>query len=653
MIVNSEAWRRLSSSDANSLRESLRINGHQIEVSGVTSASQIRLDPFQTAAIYAPLELAGLIGGFAKPEQATRWLSLVAKTENQLAPAARRILVDPAVAELRDGVEFGRLSDYLLRGAAARRLVAITRLLILVAAALTFLALVNSFNSTLRVFDETAEERAVKRTLGASIRSLAADLGLRIGRRFLVTSGFVAVSVAMVPLALQAVSDADQTVPLVIGSYSQLQTWLTALGFTSVVFLLSGLPALTKLVFAMRNCEPIALLYPHRASGSRSSSLRLLASVCQVAFSVVLVGIGVLAFDALYRQTQRPLGFQAGKVFVVRPFVGSTQRESPASESIHQILRRELEASGVAEKAAIATAAPFGNELFLVEIQRKHHRPLRAALNTVDESYLDVLGTKTLAGDTRLEASGPGSFGIVVNHQLIDDLGISIDEAIGHRLTFSGGFGEGLIRGVVEDGVYEKLSESQWPTVFAPSTGRLDLSSSVVIRMRNGDQDRQRVEQVVSRIVPAGTAVDSYALDDRANQLVRRASVLAGTGIGVALISIISAGLALWTLIVDSLRRRASVVAIRCMLGATPVKAASFACAEAIAVIFGGTIFGALLLFVAVPWISSFLEGAALTPFATLAIAGSAVAIINGSLTIWKCASYLRIQPLRLLLDRS
>jgi putative ABC transport system permease protein len=651
-VLSHSTWVDYFGSSTGVLQLPIRLNGHSINITGVAAPPSPALDAFYDAAVYVPWTLAVDVGSFTAVEASTvRWMNLVAKS-----PLQDGDLVGPSVtattgAALGKPVEFRPLREYLLRGAAARRLVGISRMMLIIGACVALMALVSSANAWRRAAENDAGANAIKRTLGASTGRVMLDFGLEAAPRSLIAAAIAVVGLPLVHGALISAASGDQWAMTLGSTRMSMTAVLAAIGIATGFVVIAGLPAVARLGWQYARTEPANLLLSPGAPTGAPSPVSLFMSVLQVSTSIILASGAVLALDTLYRQMQRPLGFERGRVLVVRPFLSPKGTRAQSGQSMQEYLRSRFSELPDVEEASIATAAPFSNELFLNDIVRPDAPPLRVAFNVVGPSFLRVVGAQVLAGRTDLDRATQGEIHVVVNRSLVRALGLEVANAVGTRLTFGGGLGPALVIGIVEDGVYEKLTEVQWPTVFASGSGKWDPSSSLVLRLRDPRRGRSEVEAMAAKEVPFGRPVEIYSLDERADFLLARASRLAQAAAGLCVLSMATAALGFWTALAASVRRRHQVIAIRQMLGASPIRVLMFAGAEGAGVVIGGCALGALGTAVIEPFLRVFFEGARISHDRMLAIVVLSSATLNLLILVAVTSRCLRHQPAALLRD--
>jgi predicted permease len=208
-------------------------------------------------------------------------------------------------------------------------------------------------------------------------------------------------------------------------------------------------------------------------AGLRRLSMRDILLVVQIAICAVLVTSSLVAVRGLARSMHSNFGFVPQGVMFAQ---GDLHMAGYADEQLPKMERRMLDA---ATAIPGVTAAGYINRLplsmsssdsYVYSDTTTDFRPTNIAADAmnydISPGYLATAGTRLLAGrDLTMRDDSKAPSVAVVNREFAVKVFGSVDKAIGAHFKYWNGVRAEVV-GVVEDGKYRTLTESQQPAMF-------------------------------------------------------------------------------------------------------------------------------------------------------------------------------------------
>ena len=470
VILGHGLWVRRFGADSTIVGRRVRVSGRLRTVIGVTAPDHVPMEPDWQA--WGPLPLdAALMEGSG--------LAINAR----LAPGvgledATRDARDALVATWSEGGE--RISD---EEAASIRVVPlrdhllgdVTRPLWILAGAVLgvlLLACANVANLLLARGERRAEEVAVRLSLGASRRRVAAELLTEVGVLALL-GGLLGLG-----LAGGVLTWASGRLPVGFPRGADLGMGLPALSFAGVAMaasaLLSGLvPVARTLRVAAR---PGGGAIGPRGLRTRSGSAALLLGT-QIAVAVLLlVGSGLLARSFLTLRTVDP-GFDASDVVAARMSPPGDRYDGPGSAELFDRIRRDVEARPEFSSAGGIMFLPMTPGGAWSRYRARLEDPVEDATSAhfrvVTPGYLETLGIPVLSGRSIETSDDAGAVPVAVVNRSFARLLFGDEEPVGRRIHAGGGDEDPLtVVGVVGDVRQTDLRREAVPEVHMPLAQR-------------------------------------------------------------------------------------------------------------------------------------------------------------------------------------
>ena len=331
--------------------------------------------------------------------------------------------------------------------------------------------------------------------------------------------------------------------------------------------------------------------------GHRRLAFRDVLVVVQVALCFVLVSASFLSLRGLQHALQMNLGFQPQHVstaaFELNLAGYSEERgrtfQRQALEAIQQL-------PGV-QSAAYSNSVPLSIDQSHTDVFPADKTDLQPSdritvvYYQVSPRFFETIGTPLLAGRDftwRDDAQSPRV--AIVNLAFAERI-FHADSPIGK--TFPGWANAVEVVGVVADGKYETLTESQQPVLFWPilqsynSTTTLEMKSSLP-----STQMVSEVQQAIAKLDPQLPLYSVGSLDQVLGSafLPARAAAIALSAFGILAIMLAATGI--HGLVAYAVSRRTHEIGIRMALGAHPVQVLRLVLSKTAGLLLLGSIFG-------------------------------------------------------------
>lgn len=354
----------------------------------------------------------------------------------------------------------------------------------------------------------------------------------------------------------------------------------------------------------------VALRGASTAWGGRLA-LRDLLVVVQVALCFVLVSASFLSLRGLRQALQMNLGFQPQRVSTAAFELGLA---GYAKERGRAFQRQALEAvrqlPGV-ESAAYSNSVPLSLDQSHTSVFPADKTDLRPSdgigvvYYQVSPEFFAALGTKLLAGREFTWHDDSKSPPVAIVNLAFAKRVFHDENAVGKRFPSYPGHPVEVV-GLVEDGKYENLTESQQPVVFWPILQ--DYNSTTTLEVRSSLPARQMVSEIRGAIAKLDPELPLYGVGGLEQMLgiaflPMRAAAMALGAFGVLAIMLAATGI--HGLVAYAVSRRTHEIGIRMAIGARPIEILRVILGKTAALLFFGSLIGFALALAAGRVISS------------------------------------------------
>jgi predicted permease len=230
--------------------------------------------------------------------------------------------------------------------------------------------------------------------------------------------------------------------------------------------------------------------------GLRRFTLRDILLAVQIAICAVLVTSSLVAVRGLTRSLTSTFGFVPQNVMLAGAelhMAGYDEQRLP------QMQRRMMDAAATipgVTAVGYVDHLPLGisgGDSFVYSDTTTDYRPTNLAADAMDyrisPGYIDAAGTRLLAGrDLTMRDDNKAPKMALVNRQFAMKVFGSVNKAVGGHFKYYGGQRAEVV-GVVEDGKYRTLTETQQPAMFFSFQQELSSSTWLLVRSKRDPEE--------------------------------------------------------------------------------------------------------------------------------------------------------------------
>ncbi len=647
-VATYAAWRKYFNDDESIVGKPVSINGSMFTLVGVAPREFRGTIALISPEFFVPVTQRPLLLPASKrllDQRESSWLMLGARLADGATSAIAQTRLSAISSQLAREYPPSLRSDHArnavtatpLRGVPGEMrggLMAFSGVLTVLILLILLVACVNVASMLLARGESRRHEIAVRFALGASRRSVIAQL-MTESALLSLAAGTTGVLLSIWTCQLLAHVDLPTPIPIAIDIPVSANALLFALACSAVTALVFGLlPALR-----VSRSAPKAgnALVGRQVTGSRSRLAGALV-VAQVAFTMVLLISGGLFARALQRAAEIDPGFDPQKLlaadFNLEPSGYVEERQLQAQQ---QLVSKVQIIPGVSH-AALTALVPMDlsqMEFGSFRAGKGSDQPLTPSANVVSPTYFSTLGV-TVQGRAFDDHDLPsGARVCVVNAELAHLLAPDGD-VLGRSFPFDSG-DEAMtltIVGVVPNGKYSSLGESTQPFMFLPLSQwpRAETSLIVETSLPAGTlatQLRDALRAVDPLLPPSQVRPMTDVLS--LSLLPQRIAGMVSTALGM--IGLLLVAIGLHGVIAMYVARRTREFGVRIALGASPRRVRRDVMRRGTRLLAIGLIGGVVLSAGCAMLISSLLFGATLADASVFFIA----AVVLTATTLFAC----------------
>jgi predicted permease len=651
-VVSHGFWQRELGGDPGVVGRRLTLDGHAVEVVGVTPPSFFGPEIGRTFDVAVPLCYEAVIAGEDSrlDVRYSFWLSAIGR----LAPGwtvekagAQLSAIGPALLGATIPADYtpDDVTHYLAyRMGAAPAATGVSPLrqryttplyfLAAIAGLVLLIACANLANLLLARGAARERELAVRLAVGAS--------RARLVRQLLTESLLLAVLGAAAALMLgrwlgelllALLSTRDRT--LVLG----LDPDLRVLGFTA------GLAALTCVLFglvpalrASRADVGLVLKAHGGAAGHERLGLRRILVVTQVALSFVLL-VGALLFTRSFRNlVQEPTGFREDGIVVMSVDFAALGLEPAQRLPFDGRVLEAVRATPGVTAAASATIVPvrgngWNDPVWMDGVAGADH--VIADCNRVSAGWFQTVGTPLLAGRDFGAADSRAAPPVAIVNRAFAGRLTAGASPVGRRLRIAAGPDvpeqSYEIVGLVGDTKYRNLHDELGPIVYLAASQDPKPALDLALLVRSPLPPAELtggLKRALADVAPAAT-VDFEVWADRIAESAIRDRLMALLSSFFGFLAALLAGIGLYGVVATSVARRTHEIGIRIALGADRTRIAGMILGEAVRLLGGGLVVGVGLALAVTRTARALLYGLAPEDPVTLALAVAVMAALT------------------------
>jgi predicted permease len=361
---------------------------------------------------------------------------------------------------------------------------------------------------------DRSREVALRLALGSSRKRILRGL-LTEALLISLAGGAAGLLVSFMLLRRMSVWQPIPAVPLHLPVTPGAMLYVVALGLALFSGFLFGIVPIRQILRA--NPYEIVKAGPSARTG-RKLTIRDVLLVVQIAICAVLVTSSLVAVRGLVRSLHSKFGFDPRETMtagVDLAAAGYSDDKAPAMQ------RRMIDAMGTipgVDAVGLVNGYPplvytAGNRADVYREETRDLRPPNAAAMPfryeVSPRYFEAAGTTLLAGRSFLWRDDKNAPSVaVVNREFADRMFGSVTGAIGRNYRLQDGTRVQVV-GVVENGKYMSLTESQQPAMFLPFLQSPASPAYLVVRSKRDPQQLAAAMRSKVRELDAGLPVDT------------------------------------------------------------------------------------------------------------------------------------------------
>jgi predicted permease len=608
IVISYGLWRTRFQGSADVMSRSLRVNGRDLAIVGVTpegfQGTVLGLDfSLWTPATLAPV----LLGGSTELEsRGTRGYAVMGFLQQGVTQAQAQAELHGVMQELgrvypaTNAAMTGEVLSFWQAARGPQRM--ITGALAALQAIMLLLLLAvcgNTANLMLARASTRQREIGVRIALGAGRWRIVSVL---LSENVLLASlgGALGVAVAMWG------TNALRAVPFIGAFPIRFQTGVDALGI-AVAALLSfgcgvavGLPPAAQL----SGVDPQLALRSGARSASRSR-MRNVLMAAEVALALIVLIVAGLFYRSFTETRDIDPGFHRdGVLLAAYDLSGRNPTDDTVRDFAARLLDRLRALPGV-RSAALATSVPLdihGLPLrgFTIEGRaRPDGQPHRAISNTVSSGYFATMGIPIVAGRDFAEfADAAGEPEVVVNEEFVRRFladGTAVGRAVGNRdRTYR-------ISGVVRNSLYEAFGEPATPIVYFSFRDRPAWAAEIHVRTTDGAETvlAGDLRRTVRDIDPALPIYDVRSLTEHVekNLFLRRIPARMFVVLGPLLLLLAAIGI--YAVVSYGVAQRTTEIGVRLALGASAGRVVVETVVETLRIVAAGALAGWVVVYMA------------------------------------------------------
>jgi predicted permease len=624
-VISHRLWRDQFRGDSSIVGSAVRINGRLVTIVGVVpppfrgSFNGLSLD------VWVHLSMIHLMGGAgswqaadrnAKPLKFIGRLRSDATLEQARAQAeavARRLAAEYPATHAGSGAVVLPLwkSHFGVQGILISPLAALTAVSIL----LLLVACANVANLLLARSLSRQAEYALRLAMGAGPMRLFGQMFME-GLLLAIAATGVGLLFAMwmgdTMLWLIPVTD----FPLSSFTHVEVNARMISLAFV-LCLLVAVLSAIAPALHVFRSDPAGSLRESGRScTSSRAAHItRRWLVIGEVALSCVAIMGAGLFVRSFRKSTQAKLGFDPGGVTVARLYLSSAGYSAEEETRFDRMLVEKLRDAPGVESASYAIELPLlgsGSETTEVEgYTAREGEDMQIARNNVGPDYFRLLRIPQLAGVEFTQHDDQRGRPVVIVNRAFAQRFFPGRDPIGKRLRIAQGKRWSTIVGVVEDTKQGNPLEASRPVYYAPFQQMFASGHEnyLLIRARRPAEALAALRIAVDSITSAGGLYQARPLNTYVQGSMFALLVTASLMSTLGVMSLILAGVGLYSVTAYAVGERTREIAVRMALGATPAQVLRLVLRESVGMIGWGWLIGAGVALAAARAVAGMLAG--------------------------------------------
>jgi predicted permease len=375
--------------------------------------------------------------------------------------------------------------------------------------------------------------------------------------------------------------------------------------------------------------------------GCRRLAFRDVLVVLQVALCFVLVAACLISLRGLQQALKMRLGFEPEEVSVVAFDLGLAGYSDEKGRVFQQRVLDAVKQLPGMRSAAYSNSVPLSIDQSTTSVFPEDKPALRQSESTsaiyyqISPGYFETMGTKLIAGRDFTWHDGAKSPRVAIVNVAFAKQVLRSESGVGKRFRQGPKGSPVEVVGVVEDGKYESLTESQRPVVFWPILQSYDSTTTLEVRSSiPAAQTVREIRQVVAGLDPELPLYGTGSLDQMLGFAFfpTHAAALALSAFGALAIMLAVTGI--HGLVSYAVARRVREIGIRMAVGARPSQVLQLVLSRIAVLLAIGSVIGVMLALAAGQVLAGVVYGASSRDPQVLA-AGLATIALLGLISSW------------------
>ncbi|MFS4454720.1 ABC transporter permease [Maribacter sp. 2304DJ31-5] len=345
--------------------------------------------------------------------------------------------------------------------------------LMIVAAFVIAIALINFINLSTAKSMERAREVGLKKVVGAQRGILVSQF---LWESLIINFVAVLLAILLVGILMDPFNQLVGLEVLSLATWGKSGVWLTILAILLVGGLLAGLyPA-----FVLSDFRPVQVLNGKFHQSGKGTSLRKALVVTQFAVSIALISGTFIVYNQFSFMQNQELGFKADQNLVINAPMDVV--DSIALQKI-KVFKGEIERRPKINSATLTSEIPGKPFIMTTTVRKKEDEAIDGSTGSVmeiDEDFLKTYGVDVIAGRNLVKedmgnyyfrddsGSDPNVYHVLINRASAKALGFATPEAaINQKIVFKYGPVDrtGEVIGVLED-YHQRSLESDYDKII-------------------------------------------------------------------------------------------------------------------------------------------------------------------------------------------
>jgi predicted permease len=654
-VLSYSAWQSRFGGDRAIVGKTIRINRLPFTVFGVAPPDFHGTELFYWPEVWVPMMMQPRIEGTSYLNEPSTWDTfVVGRLKPDVSPERAEADLNTLAAELirkypdaNAGLHFrlakpGLIGDMI--GGPAR---AFTLGILLLSALVLLAACTNLASMFIARATDRQRELAVRLALGAAQGRLMRQV---LTETLVLSLVGGAMGYLLASFVSQALSHwrAPMDFPV---QFSITPDWRVFL-FTLVGSIIAAALFGTAPAWRASRTDPNTALHGVSATWGRGRlAFRDVLVVVQVALCFVLVSASFLSLRGLQRALQMNLGFQPQHVSTVAFDLGVEYSEERGRAFQRQALEAIQQLPGV-HSASYSNSVPLSIDQSTIGVYPADKADLRPSDRIsvvryqVSPDFFVTMGTKLLAGREFLWHDDAKSPEVAIVNLAFAKRIFHSENVVGKRFAAYTLTHLVEVVGVVEDGKYQSLTESQQPALFLSI---LQSYNGTTFEVRSSLPPAQVVSEIRRTIAKLDPQLPLYSAGGLEQMLSfaflpSRAAAIALSAFGMLAIMLAATGI--HGLVAYAVSKRTHEIGIRMAIGARPMQILRVILGKTVALLFFGSVVGFALALAAGRVITSIVYGSQPDDPLVMISVWLAIALL-GLLASWSPArSATRVEPL-------